>query len=96
MWWCLKWWWLCMLRLNLDGQAALQAWDYSTNHWEMCKTLWAVHGEEHGYGHEGVFAPHRLFYKCLLQRCAFHLNFYKIEERPDNMVSACVAACVWL
>ena len=76
-----------VLRTNLDGQADLQGWDYSTKHWDMCKTLWLVHGEEHGYGHEGVFGPHRLFYQCLLMRCAHHLNFYKIEARPDNMVS---------
>ena len=63
----------------------------------MCKTLWLVHGEEHGHGHEGVFGPHRLFYKCLLQRCAHKLNFYKIEERPDNMVVVLVAVwCLWL
>ena len=80
-------------------QADLQGWDFSTNHWDMCKTLWLTHGELHGYGHQGVFGPHRLFYIGLLQRCAHHLNFYKIEARPDNMVRVAVSGgggCEWL
>jgi hypothetical protein len=81
-----------ILRMNLDGQAAIQAWDYSGDFWDICKMIWVVHGELHGYGHEGVFGPHRMFAKNLLMRCATHLNFYKIEERPDNMVSG---GCEW-
>jgi hypothetical protein len=86
-----------VFRYNLDGQAAIQAWDYGGpdemgGQWDVCKNIWVTHGELHGYGHEGVFGPHALFYDCLLKRCAQHLNFYKIESRPDNMVSG---GCEW-
>ena len=59
-----------ILRMNLDGQAAIQAWDYSGEFWDMSKMMWVTHGEFHGMGHEGICATHRMFAGNLLMRCA--------------------------